>query len=484
MKQRQRAKIAAIVALALPLALSSCGTRLPHSAVVAAADGGAAPSSNSGGTTAGGVTTPGASTSAPGVTTPSSSAPTTGTSIVPGSGESPGKTTGGSGAGTPAGQQTQAAGTSHTCAKQGSPIVYGQVGTFSGIIGGSIGSAVDGLKIWAAATNAVGGIACHPVVVDSIDDGGDNGSAQSGVEQLVQDDHAVAINAFTPITTAGIEPYIDQHRVPVVGGDLLSSAWYTDKNFFPQGGPLQAVLYAISRYAVLQGGTKYSFFYCIEASPCTQCENMLTKQGIAAKAGLHAVGDQPISLAGSNFTQQCATAKSKGANVIFIGAGVSAVNAIGRDCASQNYHPIYLALSLGVTNSQQSDPNLQGLAIGSVQFPWMATGTPALTAYHDALARYAPTLDDSGGAAAGWTSGELFERAILNLGSAAYGNITSADVIKGLAMIHNNNLGGLVGGHLNFHANAPATLDSCVFVAVISKDKWAPAQGGRAICEP
>jgi hypothetical protein len=51
-------------------------------------------------------------------------------------------------------------------------------------------------------------------------------------------------------------------------------------------------------------------------------------------------------------------------------------------------------------------------------------------------------------------------------------------------MIHHENLGGLVGGTMNFHANAPATLDPCVFVAVIKHSKWSPAQNGHSICEP
>ncbi|HVU72654.1 MAG TPA: ABC transporter substrate-binding protein, partial [Mycobacteriales bacterium] len=370
------------------------------------------------------------------------------------------------------------------CTKAGSTLVIGQVGTFSGIIGGSIGSAVAGLKVWAEATNASGGIACHPVQVVSVDDGGENGRAQSAIQQLVENDHAVAVNAFVPITMAGVQPYVDSHHVPIVGGDLLSPTWYSDQYFFPQGGPLDSILYGISKYAALNGGHKYSFFYCVEASPCTSGEDSLTHKGIAAKAGLESVGDQPISLAGSNFTQQCQTAKGKGADVVFIGAGVSAVTAISRDCANQNYHPIYLALSLGVTNSQESDPNLDGLAIGNAQFAWMTTGTPALTEYHDALARYAPSLDNSGGAAAGWTSGKLFQAAILKLGSAAYGDLTSADVLKGLALIHGETLGGLVPGQLTFHAGAPATLDPCVFIAAIKNAKWSTANGGRAICGP
>ncbi|HVU72886.1 MAG TPA: ABC transporter substrate-binding protein, partial [Mycobacteriales bacterium] len=466
-----------------PVTMSSGQAVTPDAsgASTAAAPGATVPTGTTTGGTAGGGptvggtgpgTTTGGGTATTGGGTTATTAPTTGTttSSAPALG------------GTRSSAAPQAA--EKSCTKQGSTIVFGQVGTFSGIIGAAIGAGQPGLKVWASATNAAGGIACHPVQVVSIDDGGDAGKAQSAVQQMVEQDHAVAINALVPVTLNGVEPYVDAHHIPVVGGDLVAKQWNTDQYLFPQGPSLEPVLYTFMRYAAMNGGTKYSFLYCIEATPCTAAQDLITKQGLGAKAGLQSVGDQPISLAGSNFTQQCQTAKSKGADVLIVGAGATALTAIARDCSNQGYHPRIITESLAAVTSLQSNPQLDGLAIGNTQFPWTDALTPAQQAFAAAMAKYAPSVDNSGSAAAAWTSGELLKKAILNLGQAAYGDITSADVLKGLGMVKNETLGGLAPGKITFNPGAPASLNRCGFVSVIANGKWTDPLHGQQICEP
>jgi branched-chain amino acid transport system substrate-binding protein len=231
------------------------------------------------------------------------------------------------------------------------------------------------------------------------------------------------------------------------------------------------------------GGHKYSFFYCIEATPCTAAQDYITKKGLAAKAGLQGVGDQPISLAGSNFTQQCATAKSKGADVVIIGAGATAVTAIGRDCANQGYHPIYITEALAAVNSLAQDPNLSGLILGNVAFPYMSSSTPAEQAFQAAVKRYAPNLDVSGAAAGAWASGELFKKALLNLGQEAYGDVTPALVAKAMHTIKGEALGGLAPGKLDFSGSLPVP-DRCAFITQIKGGAFVAPIGDQQICEP
>lgn len=504
----RRRIVIAVAALTLPLALAACGTRQSRAAVIAGAGGG--PVTIASGQAVAPDTSGTATSSAPVATIPTSAASIgtgssgDGTGLGTGTGGGTGTNTGGGT--TPVNTSTAPGGTTKTsrspagssapsastqpnaagqpCTKQGSTIVFGQVGTFSGIIGAAIGAGQPGLKVWAAATNAAGGIACHPVQVVSIDDGGDAGKAQSAVQQMVEQDHAVAVNALVPVTLNGVQPYVDAHKIPVVGGDLVAKQWNTDQYLFPQGPSLEPVLYSFMKYAAMKGGTKYSFLYCIEATPCTAAEDLATKQGLAAKAGLQGVGDQPISLAGANFTQQCSTAKSKGADVLIVGAGATALTAIARDCANQSYHPRIITESLAAVTSLQRDPNLDGLAIGNTQFPWTDALNPAQQAFAAAMAKYAPNVDTSGAAAAAWTSGELLKKAILNLGQDAYGDITPALVLKGLGTIHNETLGGLASNSITFHAGAPATLNRCSFISVVQGGKWVDPLNGQQICEP
>ena len=502
----------ALAALAVPLALAACGTRQSRAAVIAGAGGG--PVTIAGGQALAPDTSGTGTSAAPDATVPTSAAG--GAIVGSGSGGDGGTGLGtgsGSGSGTSTGRgttpvttssapagttptssapigsaapsaSTRSSGAGQPCTKQGSPIVFGQVGTFSGIIGAAIGAGQPGLKVWAAATNAAGGIACHPVQVVSIDDTGDAGKAQSAVQQLVESDHAVAINALVPVTLNGVQPYVDAHHIPVVGGDLVADAWTHDQYLFPQGPSFEAVIYGFLKYAAMTGGHKYSFFYCIEATPCSAAQDYVTKKGLAQKAGLTGVGDQPISLAGANFTQQCQTAKSKGADVVIVGAGATALTAIARDCANQGYHPKIITESLAAVTSLQSNPQLDGLGISNTQFPWTDSLNPAQAAFQAAMQKYAPTVDNSGAAAAAWTSGELLKKAILNLGADAYGAITPALVLKGLATITNEKLGGLTAGTISFHAGATPTINRCAYISVIQGGKWVDPLNGQQICEP
>ncbi|HVU71429.1 MAG TPA: ABC transporter substrate-binding protein [Mycobacteriales bacterium] len=495
MPRSLRAVLAA-VALVAPLVLAACGTRVPRAEVIAGAGGGpvtiggggvvagpatgapsaAAPGAvipTAAGSTAaapGGAVAPvggGPTVSVPGVTTPASAQPTTGPAAPSG--------------GVPA-TSSRANTPGQPCTKQGSTIVFGQVGTFSGIIGASIGAAQPVLKAWAQATNAAGGIACHPVQVISIDDAGDAGKAQSAVQSLIQSSHAVAINAFVPVTFNGIRSTIDDTKVPVVGGDITADEWNQDPNFFPEGTSFESAIFAFMKYAAQSGGHKFSYLQCIEATPCSVARKWIEKN--AAAAGLQEGGVQPISLAGSNFTQQCQTAKNQGDDVMFVGAGATANTAVARDCANQNYHPIFATIGLGANNALEDDPNEAGLTLGLPTFPWMLGSTPAEAAYQAALQRYAPNIVTSGGGAQGWTSGELLKKAILNLGQAAYGTITPAMIVQGLHMMKNETLGGLAPNGLTFPDGQPATPVKCSFIAQIKGGKWSAPLGNNQVCGP
>ena len=130
----RRAFRAAAVASAATLVLTACGSRVDRSAVVSAESGGladrvaeaqasaaaAAPATTDTGTVAAPAQHTGGSTALDTATAGPAATPTAGTT-APG----PGKTT------ASAGNTPVAAG----CAKQGPPVVIGQVGAFSGLVG-------------------------------------------------------------------------------------------------------------------------------------------------------------------------------------------------------------------------------------------------------------------------------------------------------------------------------------------------------------
>src|SRR5258708_17670987 len=73
-----------------------------------------------------------------------------------------------------------------------SPIVFGSIGTDSGILGEILVSALHGAKAWAADVNARGGLNGHPVRIVFGDDGGDPGRALSLAKGMVEQQGVIA----------------------------------------------------------------------------------------------------------------------------------------------------------------------------------------------------------------------------------------------------------------------------------------------------
>jgi hypothetical protein len=109
----------------------------------------------------------------------------------------------------------------------GTPIVVGNVSNLSNQ---SLGIQPDDSatpKAWVAWTNAHGGIDGHPVKLVQPDDAGDPATALSDVQQLVQQDHVLALvgNQDTATDTA-YTTVLTQAGVPNVGGADFSNVWY------------------------------------------------------------------------------------------------------------------------------------------------------------------------------------------------------------------------------------------------------------------
>src|SRR4029077_413276 len=116
-------------------------------------------------------------------------------------------TTTGATSGTATGAATGTGGSGATGATSGggggdtTPVVICQVGHFSGIASPPMGNAQPGLVSWERWTHAHGGLAGHPIVLDTKDDTMDPNRAQQIVQNCVENEHAVAIvGAMVPAT--------------------------------------------------------------------------------------------------------------------------------------------------------------------------------------------------------------------------------------------------------------------------------------------
>jgi branched-chain amino acid transport system substrate-binding protein len=314
--------------------------------------------------------------------------------------------------------------------------------------------------------------------VITADDGGDPSTSQSLVEQMVTQDHAIAfVGNIVPLTVQASLNYLQQHHIPVMGVYSATGTDFQSPVLFPATTEVNHLSDGNIRLAGAAGKTKLAFLYCVEAPACTASDGYLIKQGHARADGADPVYSTSFSLTQPSFTAQCLQAQQAGANFLFLAGDGNSLERVARDCAAQNYRPVYEAVSLGVSASMQGDPQLDGMYATQASFPWMDSATPAQAAYQQAIQTYAPGLVGSGASSNEWTAGALAVAASQYLGA----NPTSNQFFQGLWSIKNNDLGGLAPP-LTFNANGNASIVTCYFSIQLHGSQFVDPNHGKYTC--
>jgi branched-chain amino acid transport system substrate-binding protein len=371
-----------------------------------------------------------------------------------------------------------------TCTTSGVPLVLGQVGAWSGLVGQSAGNGRTGLAVWANYVNAHGGLACHLVRLTSIDDQSDGAKSAAAVNDLVQNKKAQAlVGSFVPIAASAYRAAVEQNKVPTIGGDYVSEAWLESPYLYPVGGSPEAVYTAAMKGAVGLGKRTFANFYCVEAAACAYGNEIAQKN--AGAAGGKIVYTTGVSLTQSDFTAQCQNARKANVDAInYFGDG-SSVQRIARSCNNLGYNPLLMIGALAAIDPLRTDPNANkgGLLFAPNVFPWMLAASPAQQEFQSAYKRYAPGTPTDAAAALAWTSGKMLEAAVAALGSAAVSEPITTDLImKGLGKITKETLGGLIPATTYSFHQARATPVDCAYVAVLSDRVWRAQFAGKPQC--
>ena len=461
------------VLAAVAIVSTACGTRVSHRRIVAGARGnvivheaaGSAGAETESGAAAGGAASSG---------------------TLAGEAAAGGAAGAGTGGETRAGSQPAATGdaggeSSSAAAGQatGTPVVLGNVGDYDGIPGSVLGTAPSVLQVWAKWVNAHGGLNGHPVQVISGNAGGDPAKNLSIVRTMVEQNHVVAFIANqVPLSVKGSLDYLEQKQIPVIGGDEVTHIWQESPILFPQGTDINDLVISAIKIAVRQGAPKIGLIYCAEAAfVCQNVHHILVDEGGIQKAGGTLAYDAQASLAQPDFTNECLQAKTRGVQTLFLAMDPNSINRISHSCAAQGFHPHYSTASLGVGTNLAGNTDLVGLSAPQATFPWMLSSGPA-SEYQEALKTYAPSLASTPTNSEVWVAGVLVQRAAKSLGAKP----TSADFLKGLWAIKNDNLGGL-GPPLTFTQGKPAPDFKCYFVVQMDKAAhWTAPQGMNTSC--
>jgi branched-chain amino acid transport system substrate-binding protein len=350
------------------------------------------------------------------------------------------------------------------------------------VIGQVTADGPKAVQAWVVWTNATrGGIDCHPLKYIVLDDHGDPAVNQSEAQQLVEQDHAIAIVHPTgALGGAGSVSYLAQKGIPVIGDGGSGYGDGTSPTFFPQmavGAPLYTS--TIGAAATMSGGrgngSKLGAVYCIEISICS---------GIGAAArqlgptfGFAVAYTAGASLAAPDYTSNCQAARQAGVQTLVIGLDGNSIERFARSCASINYHPTYLGISYTVYLSMAPDPNLDGMGVGELTLPWLATNNPAVAQFRSVIKQYAPGVALGPTALAGWASAKVFELATQQIPDPP----TSRGILDGLWSIKNNDLGGLTIP-LTYVRNQPTTPPGCWWLVQIKGGQFTMPDGGQRHC--
>jgi branched-chain amino acid transport system substrate-binding protein len=363
----------------------------------------------------------------------------------------------------------------------GAPIRLGAIGGFTGAGSGSTAEGKPVLQAWQDYTNANGGIDGHPVKLYIVDDANQPATALSDVQQLVEQDHVMAIINVSDDLTSVYQTYVQEKGVPVIG-QSESPSFGTSPDFFSTGTTVVPSVYGELYSAKQAGASKVGNVYCAEISSCALGVPLIKELGAAL--GVSLVYSSKISSSAADYTAPCLAAKAAGVTGLSVTAESTTVVNVAKSCYSQGYKPVVVTTSGEITQSWLTIPAFSN-AVGSVQdVPWFDNSLPATQTMNHAIARYAPGVLTNANygevGILGWVAGMVFEGAAKaeNLGPDS----TPAQVIQGLDTIKGQTFGGLTPP-LTYTQGQPSNVP-CSFVVGIKNGQFVEPQGLNTVCMP
>ncbi len=353
-------------------------------------------------------------------------------------------------------------------------VKFGQIGTFSGVLGAISGGTPKALGAWVAFQNARGGLNGHPIKVIVGDDQGDPTTSLTLARRMVESDGVLAfVGNTTFFGYEQLEPYARSKNVPVIM-DGMDEVALSSPISFPTLSNFAIQIVRGMEYAVKQEGkSKLAMVYCLEvAKLCTYAHDVVMK----SEMGKHVAQSHQASLVAPSYTSQCVRMKSAGIDLLYMLMDTAAAARLVQDCATQGFKPTTMLLGLDATPAVPKMPALKDILVpGATASP--GASLPAMDTMLKGFSAYAPGLGVGGFEAFGWTAGLMLGIA----GEKLPDNPTSADILAGLWTVKNNDLGGLTSPITYTKGKGPQ-VKPCMFLWGVSNGKWSAPQGAKAFC--
>jgi branched-chain amino acid transport system substrate-binding protein len=366
-----------------------------------------------------------------------------------------------------------------TASAAGSEIVVGDIGPYSGLLASTFGAVPKVLDAWVEMVNASGGLQGHRVKLIHKDIGATTGAGLTAIKELIAKDDAVAIISDLDNNDQTWLPYAQQKGVPVIPtSSSVGSVSYSTA--FPTVDSPIALGYGQANLAKTMG-SRLGAVFCAEAPACEQ-NNALIKQ-FADKIGLQQPVALKVSSALPDYTSVCQQFNDAKVDLYEVVMSSAVGVKIADTCFKQGLTVPQLLRGPASVPQWKTDKAFAGSVVFDAVAPYFDISTPGVKVYRDALEKYAPSVVgtdlDNSSALFAWSGAQLFAAAVAQMA----GDITSANVIKGLYALKDETLGGIVGP-LNFSAGR-ITFNSCYFEWKIGAGgKFLGMNGNKPICAP
>ena len=477
------------------LLLAACGTRLPDSAFVET-DGSVAQGGSAGqsiGSTDGGSTGTDRGDSAGSGTNGSTDGGVDSGSVGrAGGGGSGGGGTGSAGdPGAPQGpNQASDVGITATT------ITLGAIVAENGVLGDAFAPAARGMRAWAAATNAKGGVGGRSIVLKTCDDREDRSRSLECARRLVEQDKVFALVGVNTRAIGGAAQYLDDKGVPVMGFPITNS-FYRYPHFwgaYSQGyardgktvgykGNIMSLSGSYRWFKQNLGVTKAAVFsYDIDESK--QAGSFILK-GLELEG--FDVTSYAVSFAAPSFDQAVADMQNKGTQIVFDAMDDGANRKLCDAMERRRFAPkakVSTIVSMGDSvGNDYNDTCRNSVYITGESMPYSNTKVPAVAEFRAAFAKYQPGQELHEWALEAWAQGVMLADGVRSMGATP----TRKGLEGFLRAQRKYTAGGLLGGldwqPINYDA---ATGEDCFTIARWLDDKggWVQATNKFPFCYP